>query len=115
MGAEVQAAVTTTKTSILEDLPIEQVVIGDLEDLGDLAPGSDLLIANSHAKSAAERLSIPLYRLGYPIFDRLGNGHRCLVGYRGTVQFLFDVGNLFLDYEVEHNHEFWERQGISHA
>lgn len=97
MGAEIQAAVTTTKSPILKDLPFDSVTIGDLEDLEDLAPGSDLIITNSQGKSLADRLHIPLYRLGYPIYDRLGNGSRCLIGYRGTMQFLFDLGNIFIE------------------
>ena len=97
LGAEIQAAVTTTKSSILKELPIDNVTIGDLEDLEDLAPGSDLIITNSQGKRLADKLNIPLYRMGYPIYDRLGNGSRCLVGYRGTMQFLFDLGNIFLE------------------
>ena len=97
MGAEIQAAVTTTKSPILNELPFETVTIGDLEDLEDLAPGSDLIITNSQGKSLADRLHIPLYRMGYPIYDRLGNGSRCLVSYRGTMQFLFDLGNIFIE------------------
>ena len=104
MGAEIQAAVTTTKSPLLEQLPVEEVTIGDLEDFEDLAVGSDLLITNSHGKGIAKKLNIPLYRMGYPIFDRLGNGQRCLVGYRGSIQFLFDVGNIFLEVEEAHNH-----------
>jgi nitrogenase molybdenum-iron protein NifN len=103
MGAEIHAAVTTTKSPLLEQLPLETVAIGDLEDFEDLAAGSDLLIANSQAKGTADRLKLPLYRMGYPIYDRLGNGNRCLVGYRGTMQFLFEVGNLFLEAEMSHN------------
>lgn len=97
MGAEIHAAVTTTKSDILKDLPIEEVIIGDLEDLEDLAPGSDLIITNSQGKTLADKLNLPLYRLGYPIYDRLGNGSRCLVSYRGTMQFLFDLGNIFIE------------------
>ncbi|MGK7915595.1 MAG: nitrogenase iron-molybdenum cofactor biosynthesis protein NifN [Prochloraceae cyanobacterium] len=99
MGAEIQAAVTTTKSPLLKQLPIENVTIGDLEDLEDLAAGVDLIITNSHGKGLAQKLNTSLYRLGYPIVDRLGNGSRCLVGYRGTMQFLFDVGNIFLEQE----------------
>jgi nitrogenase molybdenum-iron protein NifN len=97
LGAEITAAVTTTKSPILKQLPIENVTIGDLEDLEDLAEGVDLIITNSHGKRLAQKLNTDLYRLGYPIVDRLGNGSRCLVGYRGTMQFLFDVGNIFLE------------------
>jgi nitrogenase molybdenum-iron protein NifN len=99
MGAEIQAAVTTTKSPLLKQLPIENVTIGDLEDLEDLATDVDLIITNSHGKHLAQKLNTSLYRMGYPIVDRLGNGSRCLVGYRGTMQFLFDIGNIFLEQE----------------
>jgi nitrogenase molybdenum-iron protein NifN len=104
MGAEIQAAVTPTKSPLLSDLPLESVTIGDLEDLENMADGCDLLITNSHGDALAKKLGVPLYRMGYPIYDRLGNGQRCLVGYRGTMNFLFDVGNLLLDYEVAQAH-----------
>jgi len=102
MGAEIQAAVTTTKSPLLEQLPVTSVTIGDLEDFEQLAAGSDLLIGNSNVAAIARRLHSPLYRLGFPIFDRLGNGQRCTVGYRGMMQLLFDLGNLFLEQEESH-------------
>lgn len=97
MGVHIHAAVTTTRSPLLEKLPIVSVTIGDLEDFEQLAAGSDLLIANSHADAIAQRLGLPLYRLGIPIFDRLDHSHFTLVGYRGTMQLLFDIGNLFLE------------------
>lgn len=103
MGATIQAAVTTTKSKILKQLPVDKVTIGDLEDLETLAKGADLIVTNSNGAKLSQRLQIPLYRLGFPVFDRLGNGQRCTVGYRGTTQFLFDIGNLLLDVE-EHAH-----------
>lgn len=99
MGAEVQAAVTTTKSPILEQIPVDQVIIGDLEDFEELAVSADLLITNSHGQRISQKLGIPLYRQGMPIFDRLGNGYFAKVGYRGTIQILFDIGNLFLEEE----------------
>ncbi|PAX58449.1 nitrogenase iron-molybdenum cofactor biosynthesis protein NifN [Brunnivagina elsteri] len=99
MGAEIQAAVTTTRSPLLEQLPIDQVVIGDYEDFEELAKGSDLLIGNSHAGNIARRLGIPLYRQGIPIYDRLGNGQVTKVGYKGTMDILFDIGNILLDTE----------------
>ncbi|MBD2433662.1 MULTISPECIES: nitrogenase iron-molybdenum cofactor biosynthesis protein NifN [Fischerella] len=99
MGAEIQAAVTTTRSPLLEKLPIDSVTIGDFEDFENLAVASDLLIGNSHTNAIAKRLGIPLYRQGIPIFDRLGNGQFTKVGYRGTMELLFDIGNLFLHAE----------------
>jgi nitrogenase molybdenum-iron cofactor biosynthesis protein NifN len=99
MGTEVYAAVTTTKSPLLQQMPVDKVVIGDLEELEGLAKGSDLLITNSQGKAAADRLGIPLYRQGMPIYDRLGNGFSCKVGYKGTIKLLFDLGNIFLERE----------------
>lgn len=106
MGAEIQAAVTTTRSPLLENLPIEKVVIGDYEDFEQLAAGSDLLIGNSHAGNVARRLGIPLYRQGIPIYDRLGNGQVTKIGYKGTMDILFDIGNILLETEERKAREF---------
>jgi len=34
--------------------------------------------------------------MGLPIFDRLGAAHRVIVGYKGTRDLVFEVGNIFL-------------------
>jgi nitrogenase molybdenum-iron protein NifN len=110
MGAQIHGAVTTTRSPLLEKLPIKSVTIGDLQDFEELAAGSDLLIGNSNVGAIAKRLSIPLYRLGLPIYDRLGNGQFTKVGYRGTMELLFGMGNLFLEAEeerVKHFHGDW--------
>jgi nitrogenase molybdenum-iron protein NifN len=101
MGCEITAAVTTTQSPLLERMPCEEVLIGDLEDLEMSAKGCDLLITHSHGRQASERLGIPLYRAGLPCFDRLGANHKLSVGYRGTRDLIFQIGNVFL----EHTHE----------
>jgi nitrogenase molybdenum-iron protein NifN len=101
MGCEIAAAVTTTHSPLLEKMPCAEVLIGDLEDLEMRAKGCDLLITHSHGRQAAERLGIPLFRAGLPCFDRLGANHKLSVGYRGTRDLIFQVGNVFL----EHTHE----------
>ncbi|MEM9977372.1 MAG: nitrogenase component 1, partial [Cyanobacteria bacterium P01_D01_bin.2] len=114
-GAEVHGAITTTKSKLLKNLPFDTVTIGDLEDFEAIAPGADLLIANSNAKTLAKRLDIPLYRLGFPVFDRLGNGQRCTIGYGGTTQLLFDIGNIFLEADEHAAHaqvHGWREGGL---
>jgi nitrogenase molybdenum-iron protein NifN len=101
MGCKIGAAVTTTHSPLLEKLPCEEVLIGDLEDLETRAKNCDLLITHSHGRQAAERLNIPLFRAGLPTFDRLGANHRLSVGYRGTRELIFQIGNIFM----EHAHE----------
>lgn len=115
MGCSIHTAVTTTKSPLLEALPSETVTIGDLEDFEQQAVGSDLLITNSNGAAISRKLHIPLYRMGFPIFDRLGNGQRCTVGYRGTVQLLFDIGNIFLELDEERAHaqvHHWRTEGL---
>ncbi|AFY47089.1 nitrogenase molybdenum-iron cofactor biosynthesis protein NifN [Nostoc sp. PCC 7524] len=107
MGTQIHAAVTTTRSPLLEKLPIKSVTIGDLEDLEELAVGSDLLIGNSNLAAIAKRLSLPHYRLGIPIYDRLGNGLFTKVGYRGSMEVLFGIGNLFLEAEEERVKHLW--------
>lgn len=98
MGAAVTVAVTTTQSRVLERLHADEVLIGDLEDLENLAKERecDLLITHSHGRQAAERLNIPFYRAGFPMFDRLGAGHQLSVGYRGTRDLIFDISNLII-------------------
>lgn len=106
MGASVTAAVSTTLSPVLERVETEDVLIGDLEDLETLAKerGADLLITHSHGRQAAARLKIPFYRIGIPMFDRLGAGHQMSVGYRGTRNLIFAISNLVIA-DHEENHE----------
>jgi len=107
MGCELTAVVTTTKSPLLSELPTEEVLIGDLEDLEQRAQGCDLLITHSHGRQAAERLAIPFFRMGMPMFDRLGSAHRLSVGYRGTRGLIFEIGNIFMAAGHENHPDSW--------
>lgn len=107
MGAELVRCVTTTHSPLLAQLPSEHVLIGDLQDLEDGAADADLLITHSHGRQAAERLNKPFLRMGFPIFDRIGNAHRLMVGYRGTRGFLFEVANLMLGHLPHATPDHW--------
>lgn len=107
MGAELVRCVTTTSSPLLAQMPAEHVLIGDLEDLEQGAADADLLITHSHGRQAAERLNKPFLRMGFPIFDRIGNSHRLMVGYRGTRGFLFEVANLMLGHLPHATPDHW--------
>jgi nitrogenase molybdenum-iron protein NifN len=109
LGAELSVCVTTTASPLLEKLPTAEVLIGDLEDFerSAAAAGCDLLMTHSHGRQAAERLGKPLLRLGIPTFDRVGNAHVCLVGYRGTRQFAYAASNLMIERIPHHGPEDW--------
>lgn len=102
LGAEVVAAVAPSRGPALDKLPLAEVKIGDLEDLERMARegGAEMLLGNSHLGQAAERLDLPLHRIGFPLYDVVGGYQRTAVGYRGTRALLFDLANLML----EHGH-----------
>lgn len=102
MGADICAAVTTTHSALLDRLPAVDVIIGDLEDLETRAGDADLLITHSHGRQASDRLGIPLFRMGVPMFDWLGAGHLVSVGYRGTRDLIFAIGNLLMHHHFHH-------------
>jgi len=101
MGAETVAAVAPSNAPVLKEVKTDSVKIGDLEDL-ELAArerGAEVLIGNSHAAHTAERLSIPLLRAGFPLYDQVGGYQRTWIGYQGTRQTLFDMANILLSLE----------------
>jgi nitrogenase molybdenum-cofactor synthesis protein NifE len=96
MGCQVTAALAATRTRGLDALPCRNVFVGDLEDLETAGKGADLLVANSNGRQAAAKLGVKAHlRTGYPVFDRLGGHQKVWVGYRGTMNLVFEVANLF--------------------
>jgi nitrogenase molybdenum-cofactor synthesis protein NifE len=96
MGCEIQAALSATRTRGLDSLPCDNVFVGDLEDLEEAAKGADLIVANSNGRQAAAKLKIGAHlRAGLPVFDRLGAHQKMWVGYRGTLNLVFETANLF--------------------
>ncbi len=106
MGCEL-VAVTTTQSPLLEKLPVEEVLIGDLEDLETRGADCDLLMTHSHGRQMSERLNMPFIRIGIPTFDRLGAAHKVMVGYRGTRDLAFELANIFFSHEHEATPESW--------
>jgi nitrogenase molybdenum-cofactor synthesis protein NifE len=96
MGCDVRTALSATRTRGLHELPCPDVRVGDLEDLENAARGVDLIVANSNGRQAATRLGVKAHlRAGYPVFDRLGAHARVWAGYRGSLNLVFEVANLF--------------------
>jgi nitrogenase molybdenum-iron protein NifN len=104
MGAEIAVAVTTTGSSVLEKLPADEVLIGDLEDLETKAKErkADFLVTHAHGRQMAERLELPFFRIGLPMFDRLGAAHLVTVGYKGTRNLIFNIVNLLIEHNEKH-------------
>lgn len=115
LGARVVAAVASDSSPALSAVPAPQVIVGDLDDFERSAAGCDLLVGNSHAADTAARLGTPLFRAGFPVFDRLGAAQRISVGYRGTRQLIVDLANVFMQHPGHADQSHGDGHGCSHT
>jgi len=113
LGARVATAVTTVPSPVLARVPAERVLIGDLDDLERAAGGCDLLVTHCQGAEAARRTGVPLYRAGFPQVDRLGAAHQLSVGYRGSRDLIFELGNIFIDQRHHHHQENHDDRAIA--
>jgi len=61
----------------------------------------DAMIGDCHGKFAARDAKIPLFRFGFPIFDRVNKHRYALVGYQGVVNMVTEICNKFIDIKDE--------------
>ena len=103
MGAHLVATVASARSARLADLPIEEVVIGDLEDFETLAREreADLLVTNSHGAEVTRRTGAALLRAGFPIYDCYGAHSDAWIGYGGTRRLVFAAANLLSNHYQE--------------
>ncbi len=73
---------------------------GDLYDMHQAIKEAhtDILIGNSYGASMAKEENIPLLRVGFPIFDRLGAQRISVLGYKGGIEFVDRITNNLLDF-----------------
>lgn len=57
----------------------------------------DGLIGDTHGKFAARDAKIPLFRFGFPVFDRVNLHRRPLIGYQGVINMVSEICNKFID------------------
>ncbi len=57
----------------------------------------DGIIGDTHAKFIARDAGIPLFRFGFPVFDRVNLHRSPLVGYQGVINMVSAICNKFID------------------
>jgi nitrogenase molybdenum-iron protein beta chain len=61
----------------------------------------DGIIGDTHGKQIARDANIPLFRFGFPIFDRVNLHRRPLIGYQGVINMLTEICNKYIDIKDE--------------
>jgi len=57
----------------------------------------DAIIGDTHGKFIARDAKIPLFRFGFPIFDRVNLHRYPLIGYQGVINMVSTICNKFID------------------
>ena len=57
----------------------------------------DAMIGDTHGKFAARDAKIPLFRFGFPVFDRVNMHRSPIIGYQGVIRMVTDICNKFID------------------
>jgi nitrogenase molybdenum-iron protein beta chain len=57
----------------------------------------DAIIGDTHGKFIARDAGIPLFRFGFPIFDRVNMHRHPLIGYQGVINMVSYICNKFID------------------
>ncbi|WP_321211430.1 nitrogenase component 1 [Methanothermobacter sp. DP] len=65
----------------------------------------DVLIGNSHCARVARELGIPLLRMGFPVYDRVGSQRIRIAGYGGGISFVDSLTNLILESHYDEGYE----------
>ena len=92
-GGRITVAVSPVASCQLENVPADQVLVGDLEDAELLAEKYDVVIGNCHCEALARRLGKGLLLRGYPNFEEVGNALKNDVLYEGGCYLLFEAAN----------------------
>lgn len=99
-GANIKAIVTTNNSTSLENLPCENILIGDFDDVENLLPQADIIISNFHAERLAIKYKKALMLRGYPDYESVGNQLKNDTLYEGSSYMLFEIANIL----NQHNH-----------
>ncbi|MGW8312725.1 MAG: nitrogenase component 1, partial [Desulfuromonadales bacterium] len=67
----------------------------------------DGMIGDTHGKWAARDAKIPLFRIGFPIIDRVNLHRSPVIGYQGAINMLTMIANKFLDIRDETCEDQW--------
>lgn len=87
---------------VLKDIPEAKVRNGPQADMHLMhqwikEESVDLLIGNTYGKYISRDDNIPLLRMGFPIYDRVGHSYFPTVGYKGGLRLLEKILELFLN------------------
>lgn len=98
-GADIKAIIAPNNSKSLENLPCDNIIIGDFEDVENELKEADLLISNFHGERLCEKHKKALVLRGFPNYEAVGNNLKNDTLYEGGCYMLFEIANII-------NHHF---------
>ena len=92
-GANIEAIIVPTKTTVLDNIECKNVIVGDFEDVENAMKDSDLLITNFHGERLAHKHKKVLVLRGFPNYEIVGNQLINDTLYEGSCYLLFECAN----------------------
>jgi nitrogenase molybdenum-iron protein beta chain len=65
--------------------------------------GAELIVGNSKGKDIADDENVPLVRVGFPVYDRVGVYRYPIMGYNGSIYLLDQMTNAILGHKYDPN------------
>ncbi len=65
--------------------------------------GAELIVGNSKGKDIADDENVPLVRMGFPVYDRVGVYRYPIMGYNGSIYLLDQMTNAILGHKYDPN------------
>ncbi|MCX9074538.1 MAG: nitrogenase molybdenum-iron protein subunit beta [Candidatus Methanoperedens sp.] len=65
--------------------------------------GAELIVGNSKGKDIADDENVPLVRVGFPVYDRVGVYRYPIIGYNGSIYLLDQMTNAILGHKYDPN------------
>lgn len=112
LGIQLKRGVTTYYHEDLSD--IKDILVEDLfeleKDMGEI----DILLSNSNGELLSEKYNKPIIKLGFPVKDEIGYPLNIFNGYRGSINLLKNVANIFLRMDEEKSYEYKNYKGVKY-
>ncbi len=100
VGANIKIGVTTSKAYENLKNRFEILTEGDIDSFGELIEsdgnGIDLVISNSNAEYTAEKIGVPILKVGFPLIDRIGHNFKHYILYKGSANMVYEAANLLM-------------------
>lgn len=103
-GGHIRAVIASTPSPVLDSLPADEVMVGDLEDAEQRIADCDALICNFHGEQLAQMYGKVHIGRGYPILEQIGVQLKVDTLYEGGASFLAEVTNALVAARMAAHH-----------